>query len=189
MGLWQPEDLFRLPILPQNVGHASSLNRQTRATWVWTSKPRVLLVLQNYYHVQNEINTVARRFKRSQCYWKPVNMFHESIDCAISLCFVHPWKSPLCKVRPNLLAIGVCMYVWRISFVVRLQIQHVTWDVQKQKMNVDWHQHSILEYHLSFKLPSSSTLYMSFQLRTCGLFLRKSQYMSKSKIVRVNWCA
>ena len=115
MGLWQPEDLFRLPILPQNVGHASSLNRQTRATWVWTSKPRVLLVLQNYYHVQNEINTVARRFKRSRCYWKPVyikpvKMFHESIDCAISLCFVHPWKSPLCKVRPNLLAIGVCMF-------------------------------------------------------------------------------
>ena len=150
---------------------------------MWTSKPRVLLALQNYYHVQNEINTVARRFKRSRCYWKPVNMFHESIDCAISLCFVHPWKSPLCRVRPNLLAIGVCMFDEFHSNPTC----HV--GCSKTKMNVDWHQHFILDYHLSFKLPSSSTLYMSFQLLTRGLFLRKSQYMSKSKIVRVNWCA
>jgi hypothetical protein len=56
----------------------------------------------------------------------------------------------------------------------------------KTKMNVDWHQHFILEYHLSVKSPSGRTLYMSFQLLMCGLFLRKSQYMSNSKIVRVN---
>ena len=103
VGLWQPEDLFQLPILPQNLGHASSRNRQTRATWC--GLPNLMLFglgVTKLLLSQNGINTVARRY---QSYWKPVNMFHESIDCAISLCFMHPLKSPLCKVRPNVLAL------------------------------------------------------------------------------------
>ena len=72
MGLWHPEDLFRLPILPQNVGHASSLNRQTRATWCG---PYIVLVLQNHsYHETRLI--LSQEDTKLDVSERPVNMLH-----------------------------------------------------------------------------------------------------------------